>query len=143
MTHSFPKDASSKRESAVSAVRAKLCTERERNRKQEHEICRLKFELRRLRDSTSDIGTRTSSVADPDPNFFHPGSRVRIKYLSILTQNVVSKLSEIGMGLFISDPDSDFLPFPGPGVIKAPDPGSATLERRDHFTDYHCVCPFV
>jgi hypothetical protein len=32
----------------------------------------------------------------PDPNFFHPGSRIRIKdfTVSILTQKTVSKLSE-------------------------------------------------
>jgi hypothetical protein len=40
---------------------------------------------------------------------------------------MVSKLSEIGSGLFIPDPD--FLPIPDPGIKKAPDPGfgSATL----------------
>jgi hypothetical protein len=42
---------------------------------------------------------------------------------------MVSKLSEIWSGLFIPDPDSDFLliPVSGSGGQKAPDPGSATL----------------
>ncbi len=48
------------------------------------------------------------SVADPgclsririclsrmDPNFFHPGSRIRIKEFKYLTKKIVSKLSEI------------------------------------------------
>jgi hypothetical protein len=74
-------------------------------------------------------------VQDPGSEFFfHPGyeffpSRIRItKNLSILTQKIVSKLSEIWSGLF---PDPDFIPIPipDPGVKKAPDPGSwsATL----------------
>ncbi len=45
----------------------------------------------------------------PDPNFFHPGSTK--KNLSILTQKIVFKLTEIWCGLFI--PDGDFLPNPG------------------------------
>jgi hypothetical protein len=64
----------------------------------------------------------------PDPNFFHPGSRIhgqkdsRIQdpaphpeNLSILTQTIVSKLSEIWSKIFIPDPDLDFLPIPDPG----------------------------
>jgi hypothetical protein len=61
------------------------------------------------------------SVADPeclsriqDPNFSIPDP---------------PKLSEIRSGLFIPDPDPDFLPIPNPGVKKAPDPGSATLVK--------------
>jgi hypothetical protein len=38
-----------------------------------------------------------------------PGSASKI-----LTQNIVSKLSEICSGMFISDPDSDFFPFQVP-----------------------------
>ncbi len=34
---------------------------------------------------------------------------------------------EIWSGMFIPDPDLDFLPIPDPGVKKAPDSGSATL----------------
>jgi hypothetical protein len=53
--------------------------------------------------------------------------------LSILTQKIVFKLSEIWSGLFIPDPDPDFLPIPDPDpeVKKAPDPGSgsATLQK--------------
>jgi len=51
----------------------------------------------------------------PDPNFSHPGSLS--KNLSILTQKITSKLSEIWFGLFIPDPDQDpeFVPIPDPG----------------------------
>jgi hypothetical protein len=70
-----------------------------------------------------------ASVADPgclfqipDPNFFHPGSRVKkipgsaftSKNSSILTQKIVSKLSEISSKMFIPNPDLDFLPIPDP-----------------------------
>jgi hypothetical protein len=49
------------------------------------------------------------------------------KNLSILTQKMVSKLLEIRSGLFIPDPDPDFLPKPNPGVKKAPDLGSGSV----------------
>jgi hypothetical protein len=51
-----------------------------------------------------------------------PGSASALNYLSILSQKIVSKLSELLAGLFIQDPD--YLPIPDPGVKKAPDPGS-------------------
>jgi hypothetical protein len=49
-----------------------------------------------------------------DPDFFHPGSRVKkipgsastSKNLRILTPRIVSKLSEILSGMFIPDTDS-------------------------------------
>ncbi len=49
--------------------------------------------------------------------------------VGILTQKIVSKLSEICSGFFIPDPD--FLPILDPGIKKALDPGSgsATLIR--------------
>jgi hypothetical protein len=61
----------------------------------------------------------------PDSGSFSipdPGSAS--KNLSILTQKIVSKLSEIQSGLFIPDPDPDFYSsqIPDPGVKKAPDP---------------------
>jgi hypothetical protein len=41
-------------------------------------------------------GSRIRIVFIPDPNFFQPGSRIPIKsFKSILTQKLVSKLSEI------------------------------------------------
>jgi hypothetical protein len=52
-----------------------------------------------------------------DPNFFHPGSRIYIKEVrvSILNQKILFfKLSEILSGLFIPDPEPDFLPIPDP-----------------------------
>ncbi len=59
-----------------------------------------------------------------DPNVFHPGSRIRIKKLSILTQKIgFSKLSEICSGLFIPDPDPIFLPTPDLGIMG---PGSGS-----------------
>ncbi len=48
----------------------------------------------------------------PDPSFFHHGSTS--KSSSILTQKIVTKLSEMASGLFIPVPDSDFLPIPDP-----------------------------
>ncbi len=64
----------------------------------------------------------TSSVADQGrlsriQIFPIPAPGSASKNLSILTQKIVSKLSEMCSGLFIPDP----------GVKKAPDPGSATL----------------
>jgi hypothetical protein len=35
-----------------------------------------------------------------------------------------------GSGMFIPDPDLNFLPIPDPGINKAPDPGSATLLQK-------------
>jgi hypothetical protein len=63
-----------------------------------------------------------SGIFIPDPNSFHPGSA--LKNLSIFSQKMVSKLSEISFGLFIPDSDPDSLPVPDPRVKKAPDPGS-------------------
>jgi hypothetical protein len=59
----------------------------------------------------------------PDPNFFHSWSRVKNipgsgsapKNLSILSQKIGSKLSEISSGMFIPEPDLDFLFIPDPG----------------------------
>jgi hypothetical protein len=51
----------------------------------------------------------------PDPNFFHPGSRIRIKELFLSS------------GLFIPDPDPDFLPIPDPGPRIQKGTGSAKL----------------
>ncbi len=49
----------------------------------------------------------------PDPNFLHPGSQIpdpesASKNLSILTQKIVYKHSEIWSGLFIQDPDPGY-----------------------------------
>jgi hypothetical protein len=52
-------------------------------------------------------------IVIPDPNFFHPGSAS--KNVSILSQKMVSKLSEISSGFFLPDLDPDFLPVPDPG----------------------------
>ncbi len=69
----------------------------------------------------------------PDPNFFHPGSRIRI--FSIPDPGCLSRIRILifypfripeffpfrirvvhpGSGLFIPDPDPDFLPIPHPG----------------------------
>jgi hypothetical protein len=58
-------------------------------------------------------------------DFFHPGSRIqgqkdlgsriRIKELKFSNPKIVSKLSKIWSGMFIPDPDLDFLPIPDPG----------------------------
>ncbi len=68
------------------------------------------------------------SILDPDPGsrvkkIPDPGSGCASKNLSILTQKIVSKLSEIRSWLFIPDPD------PGSVILifypsRIPDPGS-------------------
>jgi hypothetical protein len=67
----------------------------------------------------------------------HPGSGSASKNLSILTQKVVSKPSEIWSGVFIPDPDLDFLPIPAPGSRgqKAPDSGTAKLVITDTLSE--------
>jgi hypothetical protein len=74
---------------------------------------------------------------DPEDNFLpvlrirgvYPGSRIRINEFKHFNQKIVSKLSEISSGLFITDPGPDFLPIPDPGSReqKGPGSGSATL----------------
>jgi hypothetical protein len=56
----------------------------------------------------------------PDPNFFHPGSAS--KNLSILTQNIVSKHSEIWSVLF----------YPGSGSWSFTHPGSRIQRSKRH-----------
>ncbi len=70
----------------------------------------------------------------PDPNFFHPGSDVfhhgsASKNLSVLTQKIVYKFSEIWSGLFIPDPGSRLFTHPVSRGQKGPGPrsGSAKL----------------
>ncbi len=76
-------------------------------------------------DPRSQVSPDQSSRIISVTNFFHPG--YALKNLSILTQKIVSKLSEIWSGLVIPDPDPSRIP--DPGVKKAPDPWpvSATL----------------
>ncbi len=69
----------------------------------------------------------------PDPNFSIPDPGSATKNLSILTQKIVSILSIICSGMFIPDPDLDFLPIPEPGFNQAPAPGSGAV------TLYHTV----
>jgi hypothetical protein len=71
----------------------------------------------------------------PDPNFFHPGSLIRIKeFTSTLTQKIgfqalrnMIRVVHPGPGFRIRI--LIFYPsrIPDPGVKKAPDPRSATL----------------
>jgi hypothetical protein len=73
----------------------------------------------------------------PGSEFFHPGSRIQSqkipgplsgptsKNLSIfIAKNCfyILEIVEIRSGMFIQDPDLDFLLIPDPGVKKAPDP---------------------
>ncbi len=73
------------------------------------------------------IFSRSFESSITDPGCFSRirifSSRVHIKENKYLRN---SKLSEVWSGLFIPDPDPDFLPIPdpGPGVKKAPVPGS-------------------
>ncbi len=69
----------------------------------------------------------TDSVADPDyrSKFFPP--RIRIEEFKYFYQKKLSLSSrKYDPGLFILDPDPDFLPIPDPGVKNAPDPGSGS-----------------
>ncbi len=54
---------------------------------------------------------------DPESEFFYPRSRIQdqTKNLNIITQKIVSKLSEIWPGMFIPDPNLKFLLIPDPG----------------------------
>ncbi len=72
-----------------------------------------------------DPGSKFFPSYIPDPNIFHPGSAT--KNLSILTQNIVSKLSKIWSGLFVPDPD--ILPTPDPGYRGQKGTGSRTRSR--------------
>jgi hypothetical protein len=75
----------------------------------------------------------------PDPNFFHPGSLIRIKEFKYFNPKYgfyalgnMIRVVPTGSRIWIPDPNPDFLPIPDPGAKKAPDPGSrsATL---------HCI----
>ncbi len=59
-----------------------------------------------------------------------PGFASATKNLSILTQKIVSKLSQIWSGMFIPHPYQIFLPIPNPGVKRAPDLGSRIRIRN-------------
>ncbi len=84
----------------------------------------------------------------PDPNVFHLGSRFRILpipdpgfawkkiNLSILTQKLVSKPSEIWSGLIIPDSDPVFLPIPDPGFRGQKGTGSRIRIRNSGKRDY-------
>ncbi len=64
----------------------------------------------------------------PDPNSFHPGSRIRIKEIKYF-------------GLFIPDPDPDFLPIPDPGSRGQKGTGSRIriYNTAQNATDYHIL----
>jgi hypothetical protein len=66
-----------------------------------------------------------SGMFIPDPNSFHPVSRIHIKEFKYFKSPV----------LFIQDPDHDFLPsrILDLGVKKAPDPGSGSATLHYYF----------
>jgi hypothetical protein len=92
--------------------------------------------LKEKQDAINSVADPGCSIRIPDPNFFHPGSRIRIfsipdphKELKYFNQNIVSKLSEILSGLFIPDTDPDFFTLLGSRIqgskrhlIPDPDP---------------------
>ncbi len=93
----------------------------------------------RIRDVYPGSRIRLFSIQDP-------GSRIRTvsisdpgsasKNLSVLTQKkwfLSSRKYDPGCSSRIPDPDADFYPsrIPDPGVKKAPDPGSATLQESE------------
>jgi hypothetical protein len=85
---------------------------------------------------TPDPGTRIRmfSIPDPGSDFFHRGSRIRIKEFKDFTPKkwfLSPQKYDPGCSSRIPDPDPDFLSIPDPGVKKhlIPDPRyeSATL----------------
>jgi hypothetical protein len=100
--------------------------------------------VNRTRTRTNE--SKISSVADPgcfprilifsipDPgSFFHPGSTAS-NYFSILTQKIVSKLSEKWSGLFIPDSDPGFFTHSGsrgPKRHRIPDPQHCIYRRMN------------
>jgi hypothetical protein len=62
----------------------------------------------------------------PDPTFFHPGSRIRLKefkYFNPKKWFLRSRNYDPGCSSRIPDQEPDLLPIPGPGS-QIPDPGS-------------------
>ncbi len=63
------------------------------------------------------ISVRGSGTFIPDPNFFHPGSWIRIKefkYFNPIKWFPNSRKYDLGCSSRIPDPDPDFLPIPDP-----------------------------
>ncbi len=79
---------------------------------------------------------------DVYPGFEFFPSRTRIKNLSILAQKMVSKLLEIWSGLFISDPDPDFLPIPDPGYKGQKGTVSRIRNTVDFIEPYYAYCKY-
>ncbi len=83
-------------------------------------------------------------IPDPWSEFLHPGSasknprsRIWYKEFNYFNPKNVSKLSEIWTGLFISNPDPDFLTIPDPGSRGQKSTGSRirnTGRIRSHYT---------
>jgi hypothetical protein len=64
----------------------------------------------------------------PDPNFFHPGSRIRIKEFKYFFPKKCAfenMIRVVRPGLYFTAPGTR-IEDPGQGVKKAPDPGSGT-----------------
>ncbi len=80
----------------------------------------------------------------PDPNSFHPGSRIRIKEFEYLTPKMVTKLSGCSSRIRILVPDTD-LPIPDPRTRIKKGTGSRNtaisyfllVKCREH---YCCCC---
>jgi hypothetical protein len=75
-------------------------------------------------NSVADPGclSRIRLLSIPDPNCFHPGSRIRIKefkYFNPKKWFLSCRKYDAGCSSQIPDPDPDFLPIPDPGVKKA------------------------
>jgi hypothetical protein len=79
-----------------------------------------------MMDSNNTVFLSVLRIRNVYPGSEYFPSRIRSKEFKYFNP---SKLFLSSGGLFIPDPDLDFLPIPDPGVKKAPDPesGSATL----------------
>ncbi len=74
----------------------------------------------------------------------HPSVHISVQCCKFKYCNPKNCFSALGIwsGLFIQDPDPDFLPIQDPGVKKAPDPGYTTLYVCWKFCKlfYLCIC---
>jgi hypothetical protein len=91
----------------------------------------------------------------PDPNCFHPGSRIPIKefkYFNPKEWFLSSRKHDPGCSSRIPDPDPDFLPIPDPGSriqgskrhrIPDPDPQHCTCQYGMNKDCYSCTATWI
>jgi hypothetical protein len=82
-----------------------------------------------------------------DPNFFHPGSRIRNKEFKCFNPKkwfVSSRKYDLGCSSRIPDPDPDFLPIPDPGSRGQKGTGSRIrIRNTDNRSTYKKLHTFL